>query len=71
MEQNHSLDTLGITLIAIFFILLSYAGFLSYKSIDWDVLKRMENQPLSLPAVPVPATASASPVATSPATPQP
>ncbi|MFA6602882.1 MAG: hypothetical protein WCT01_03705 [Candidatus Shapirobacteria bacterium] len=64
MEHSKPLDTLGITLIAIFFILLSYAGFLSYKSIDWNVLKRMENQPLSLPALPVPATASASPAAT-------
>lgn len=42
-------DPLGYILITIFFILLAYAGYLSAKSIDWDVLKRMEQAPINLP----------------------
>ena len=47
-------------------ILLSYAGFLAYKSIQWDVLDRLEAQPLVLPP---PATSSA--ISTSSAHPSP
>lgn len=43
-------DPIGYILITIFFILLAYAGWLSAKSIDWDVLKRMEQAPLTLPS---------------------
>jgi hypothetical protein len=56
MEQKK--DTLGTILIIIFLILLTIAGYLSYKSIDWDVLKKMESQPLILPT-PIPASPSA------------
>ena len=54
MESN-KIDTLGYILIATFLILLSYAGYLSYKSIDWNVLKRLESQTLVLPT-PIPAS---------------
>ncbi len=43
------LDIWGYILISIFLLLLSYAGYISYKSIDWTVLKRMETQELILP----------------------
>ncbi|MDO8610951.1 MAG: hypothetical protein Q7R95_10505 [bacterium] len=62
MEDKNKIDYIGVTLILIFFILLSYAGFLSYKSIDWDVLKRLESAPLGVPT-PAPIITSA-PVAT-------
>lgn len=48
MNQN-KITPLGYFLIITFFVLLSYASYLSAKSIDWDVLKRMENSPLTLP----------------------
>ena len=51
-------DPIGNIIITVLFILLAIAGFISYKSIDWDVLKRMEQIPLVLPT-PVPATSSA------------
>ncbi len=60
-------DPIGNILIATLFVLLIIAGIISYKSIDWDVLKRMEQTPLVLPT-PIPATNSATiptiPVAT-------
>lgn len=59
------LDFLGSLLLLALFILLLYAGFLSYQSIDWSVLKRMEAEPFVLPT-PLP-----SPIATSSATPSP
>lgn len=49
MEQN-KITPLGYFLLLSFFILLSYAGWIYAKSIDWDILKRMENSPLTLPA---------------------
>jgi len=48
MEQN-KITPFGYFLLLTFFILLSYAGWIYAKSIDWDVLKRMENSPLALP----------------------
>jgi len=56
-------DPIGNIIIAILFILLAIAGFISYKSIDWDVLKRMEQVPLVLPT-PIPTTNSATTSAT-------
>lgn len=53
MENKNKIDYIGVTLILIFFILLSYAGYLSYRSIDWDVLKRLESAPLGVPS-PIP-----------------
>ena len=55
-------DPIGNIIIAVLFVLLAVAGYLSYKSIDWDVLKRMEEIPLTLPT-PIPSsTSSATPV---------
>lgn len=66
-------DPIGNIIIATLFILLLIAGVISYKSIDWNVLKRMEEIPLVLPT-PVPlsnsATNSAIPTATISATPK-
>jgi hypothetical protein len=50
-------DYIGIILLSSLFLLLSYAGFLSYKSIDWDVLDRLEKAPL---VIPTPASTSIS-----------
>ncbi len=60
--QPQKIDPIGYTLIIIFFVLLSYAGYLSYKSIDWTVLTRLESQKLVLPT-PI---SSPSPTALSP-----
>jgi len=66
-------DPIGNIIIAILFILLIIAGIISYKSIDWDVLKRMEATPLILPT-PIPpsnpATNSATPTVSISATPK-
>jgi len=48
MEQN-KITPFGYFLLLSFFILLGYAGYIYSQSIDWDVLKRMENSPLTLP----------------------
>lgn len=48
MNQN-KITPLGYFLILSFFILLSYASWIYAKSIDWNVLKRMEDSPLILP----------------------
>jgi len=61
--KQPSLDPIGITLIVIFLGLLTYAGIISYKSIDWTVLKRLESQTLVLPT---PVVASPSAVTASP-----
>ena len=42
-------DTIGYLLITTLLALLIYAGFLSAKSIQWDVLKNMEAKKLILP----------------------
>lgn len=51
--MKNNIDYIGVLLLTVFFILLTYAGFLSYRSIDWNVLKRMESSPLVLPT-PIP-----------------
>ena len=48
MNQN-KITPFGYFLLLLFFILLSYAGWIYSQSIDWNVLKRMENSPLTLP----------------------
>lgn len=58
MEENKKPDYIGNTIVFILLGLLLYAGYLSYKSIDWTVLQRLESQPLVLPT-PIPATQSA------------
>jgi len=35
-----------------FLLLLTYAGYLSYKSIDFEVLKKLESQTLVYPTFP-------------------
>lgn len=64
--KQPSLEPIGITLIVIFFGLLSYAGYISYKSIDWTVLERLESQTLVLPtqSPASPSAVTASPSAT-------
>ena len=65
MENKNNIDYIGVILITVFLILLSYAGYLSYRSIDWNVLKRVEQAPLGVPS-PIPTLPSAlqTPVAT-------
>jgi hypothetical protein len=48
--MENKITPTGYLLIITFFVLLAYAGWLSAKSIDWDVLKRLESAPLSLPS---------------------
>jgi len=48
--MNNKITPLGYLLLATFFILLSYYSWIFAKSIDWDVLKRLESAPLSLPS---------------------
>jgi hypothetical protein len=52
-EENKKPDYIGNIIVFILLGLLLYAGFISYKSIDWNVLKRLENTPLVLPT-PIP-----------------
>jgi len=61
-EENKKPDYIGNVIVFILLGLLTYAGYLSYKSIDWDVLKRLETEPLILPT-PIP-TAISSIIAT-------
>lgn len=48
-RQEPRIDPIGYSLIGLLLLLLFYAGWLSYKSIDWTVLKRLESQTLVLP----------------------
>lgn len=48
-EENKKPDYIGNSIVFILLGLLLYAGFLSYQSIDWNVLKRLEDTPLVLP----------------------
>lgn len=50
-------DVVGIILLSSLFILLIVAGIISYQSIDWTVLNRLENQKIILPT-PNPTTPS-------------
>lgn len=63
--SEQPIDTVGWILIGVFFSLLAYAGYLSYKSIDWNVLKKLESVQLILPT---PITASPSTPSAAPAT---
>lgn len=62
MKSNDP-DILGYLLISALLVFLSYAGYLSYKSIDWTVLKRLESQTL---VIPTPIIASPSAIQTIP-----
>ena len=57
MEENQKPDYVGNTIVFVLLGLLIYAGYLSYKSIDWNVLKRLESEQLILPT-PIPATSA-------------
>lgn len=49
MNQK-KITPLGYFLILILFTSLSYAAWLFYQSIDWQVLDRLEKTPLTLPS---------------------
>ncbi|HOZ80895.1 MAG TPA: hypothetical protein PK370_01590 [Candidatus Woesebacteria bacterium] len=51
MEKEKT-DYIGIILVSSLLLSLLYAGYLAYQSIDWDVLKRLESQPLVIPTPP-------------------
>jgi len=51
-------DLVGVILITALLILLVVVGVIYYKSIDWEVLNRLESQKLILPT-PIPASSSA------------
>mgnify|MGYP007068284615 CR=1 FL=1 len=59
MTENQK-DPIGMSLLLILFILISILGFIYYKSIDWNVLKRLEQTPLILPTPIPPSTATPS-----------
>ncbi len=58
--QENKIDQVGWVLLLLLFLTLGYSGWLSYKAIDWDVLKRMEAIPLVLPTQAPIATPSSS-----------
>lgn len=57
MESAKQPDNTSYILIVILLILITIAGFYSYKSIDFGILERLEKEPLVIP--PPPATNSA------------
>ncbi len=65
MLPNDEIDTIGWLLLILLILLLAYSSFLSYKGIDWTVLKRLEATKLVLPSPP--ATPSAT-ITTAPST---
>lgn len=50
-EENKKPDHIGNIIVFILLGLLIYAGIIAYKTIDWNVLKNLEAQPLVLPTV--------------------
>lgn len=64
MDQQKK-DPIGISLLILLFILLGILGVIYYRSIDWDVLKRLEDTPIAMPT-PIPPTNTATPSATLP-----
>lgn len=58
--KDKKVDIIGIILITTLFTLLTAVAYISYQSIDWDVLKRIESQQLILPTpIPTQSTSSA------------
>ena len=57
MELPKQPDNISYILIVLLLTLTTIAGFFAYKSIDFEVLDRLEKQPLNIP--PPPATNSA------------
>jgi hypothetical protein len=68
MTENKK-DPIGISLLLLLFILLGVIGYIYYKSIDWDVLKRLEQSQLILPTPMVNQTETATPSSAISATP--
>ena len=64
--ESPKIDFWGYLIISTFLLLLAYAGYLSYKSIDWAVLTRLESQTLVLPTpiIASPSAQIATPTAT-------
>lgn len=60
--EKPKIDLWGILLLVAFFICLSIGGYLSFKSIKYDILTQLEKVPLILPT-PIPLN-SATPSAT-------
>lgn len=56
--EKPKIDIWGILLLVTFFTALSYAGYLSFKSIKYDILTQLEKVPLVLPT-PISASPSA------------
>jgi hypothetical protein len=67
MEQNQKTDYIGNIIVFILLGLLIYAGFISYKSINWNILKDLESKPLILPT-PIPTVTISTQSAEIPAT---
>jgi len=68
MTENKK-DPIGMSLLLILFILISILGVIYYRSIDWDVLKRLEQAPLVLPTPIFNQTETATPSTTITSTP--
>ena len=51
INQHDEIGIIGYVLSFSLLIFLIVAGIISYKSIDWDVLKKMESQQLIIPPV--------------------
>lgn len=64
MEEQKK-DPIGISLLIILFVLLGIIGIFYYRSIDKDVLVRLENTKLEMPT-PIPSTNSSTPSAITP-----
>ncbi len=67
MEKT-KFDVLGFSLIISFFAVLTYAGYLSYKGIDYKILNKLESIKLELPPEATPSSlqpSTATPSATS------
>lgn len=63
MTPQKPIGPAGFVLLFIFFTSLAYLAYLSYQSIEFDILDRLESQPLILPTPKLPspeATVSAS-----------
>jgi hypothetical protein len=64
--ESPKIDFWTYLLVGTFLLLLAYAGYLSYKSIDWTILNRLESQTLVLPTqvIASPSAQIATPTAT-------
>lgn len=49
--MNQKIDPIGIIILSLLFGFIFYAAIISYKNIDFQILKKLESQPLILPTV--------------------